>query len=241
MTPLNKVTRWLFDRFYYLRRNTIELNNYSELKKLFRWEDPPVLDRPGLYDFEYPEDVNERRLRDTESIATVMRNAKPRVALEIGTSTGMGTVLMAVNAPESQIFTVNIPPEEILSGAGGKATTIALEKSEIGKLYRERGLKNITQIYANTATWKPDIGQIEFAFIDGCHDKEFVYNDTRKVLHSAKPGCFVLWHDFNLDLVDKHEWIGEVCLGVEKLFRRGLIKGRVYHIRDSWVGIYRVE
>lgn len=224
-----------------IEHSVVELNNFRELKKVFGWKDDPILDRPDIYDFDYIEDVNERRIRDAESLATVMRNAKPRVALEIGTSSGRATVLMSVNAPESAIYTVNIPPEEILSGEGGKLTTVALEKEKIGIAYKERNLTNITQIYANTAKWEPNIGNIDVAFIDGCHDADFVYNDTRKVLKHMKPGGFILWHDFNLELVKKYHWINSVCLGVEKLCRDGLIKGRILHIRDSWLGIYRVE
>lgn len=139
-----------------------------------------------------------------------------------------------------QNFTVNIPPEEIVSGEGGKLTTVALEREKIGIAYRERNLGNITQIYANTAKWEPAIGDIDIAYIDGCHDTEFVYNDTHKILKYMKPGGFILWHDFNLELVKKYHWINSVCLGVEKLYRDGLINGRILHIRDSWVGIYRV-
>lgn len=224
-----------------LDRSIIPLNNYHELQKVFGWTEEPILDRPDIYDFDYVEDVNERRIRDAESLATVMRNAKPAVALEIGTANGMATVLMSVNAPESRIYTVNIPPEEILAGEGGKLTTVAIEREKIGIAYRERNLGNITQIYANTANWQPDIGTIDVAFVDGCHDTEFVYNDTLKVLKHMRPGGFILWHDFNPDLVKKHGWINSVCLGVEKLYRDGLINGRIFHIRDSWVGIYRIS
>lgn len=223
-----------------LEQSVVELNSFQELKKVFKWNEDPILDRPDIDDFDYVEDVNERRIRDAESLATVMRNAKPKVALEIGTANGMATVLMAANAPESKIYTVNIPPEEILAGKGGELTTVALEREHIGIAFRERSLSNITQIYANTATWKPDIGIIDVAFIDGCHDTEFVYNDTRKVLRQMKPGGVILWHDFNPDLVKKYDWINSVCLGVEKLYREGLIRGRIFHIRDSWVGIYRI-
>jgi predicted O-methyltransferase YrrM len=226
--------------FECLEQAIIELNNVSELKKVFNWQYDPVFDRPDIYDFEYVEDVNERRVRDAESLATVIRNVVPGVALEIGTSNGMGTALMASNAPQSKIYTVNIPPEEIVSGEGGQLTTIALEREKIGAAYRERGLTNITQIYANTATWEPNIGTIDVAFIDGCHDADFVYNDTRKVLAQMKPGSFILWHDFNLKLANKYHWIKEVCLGVERLYEDGLLSGRIFQIRDSWVGIHRV-
>jgi predicted O-methyltransferase YrrM len=227
--------------FIHLRRAVIELNDVGELRKVFGWQLEPILDNPTIYDFDYIEDVNQRRVRDAESLATVVCNAKPSICLDIGTSTGYSAALMAVNMPKSQVYTVNIPPEEILSGEGGNMTTIALEREKIGFYYRERKLTNITQIFANTAQWEPNIGTIDVAFVDGCHDTDFVYNDTRKILKHAKPGSFVLWHDFNLELVNKYDWIHSVCLGVEKLFADGLVRGRVFHIRDSWLGIYRIE
>lgn len=241
MSLKGEIARYFqFEAFPNLQTSLIELNNYQELKKVFGWTKDPVMDRSDIHDFDYVEDVNERRIRDAESLATVMHNADPGIALEIGTANGMATVLMSVNAPESRIYTVNISPEEIHAGRGGELTTVAMERENIGIAFRKRELANITQILANTATWNPEFGTIDVAFIDGCHDTEFVYNDTRKILKHMKPGGYILWHDFNLDLVKKYHWINSVCLGVEKLYRDGLINGRIFHIRDSWVGIYRV-
>ncbi len=229
-----------FDFFPLLERSVVELNSFEELKKIYRWSENPILDRPDIYDFEALTDVNERRIRDAEALAVVMKNAQPKVALEIGTSSGMGTALMAVNAPESMVYTLNIPPEEILAGQGGKLTTIALEKEKIGAIYRERGLKNIEQIYANSESWSPNIGNIDVAFVDGCHDTEFVYNDTLKILKNMQPGGFILWHDFSPELVKRYDWIHSVCLGVERLFQHGYLNHEMFHIRDSWTGIYQV-
>jgi len=228
------------EEFPHLQSAVIELNNISELCKVFGWPLAPLLDDTQIYEFKYVEDVNECRIRDAETLATVMRNVDPSVCLEIGTSEGHGTALMALNAPQAQIYTVNIPPEEIIAGEGGKLTTIALEREKIGSYYRQRNLTNITQILANTAHWEPEIGSIDMAFVDGCHDTEFVYKDTCKILKHTKSGSFILWHDFNLDLVRKYQWIHSVCLGVEKLFKDRLISGRVFHVRDSWIGLYRV-
>jgi predicted O-methyltransferase YrrM len=228
------------DEFVNLRRFLTELDNVDELKKVFGWKLDPVLDDPAIHEFESIEDINLRRVRDAECIGAVVRNADPSVCLEIGTAEGHATALMAVNAPQARIHTVNIPPEEIHSGEGGVLTTVAFEREKIGSYYRQRNLGNIQQMLANTARWEPDIGTIDVAFVDGCHDTDFVYNDSRKVLKCMKPGSFLLWHDFNFDLVDKRDWIREVCLGVEKLFAAGLLKGQILHVRNSWVGIYQV-
>jgi predicted O-methyltransferase YrrM len=229
------------ERYPNLARNVIGLNSIHEAKKVFGWTCDPVLSDPVIFEYSHFEDVNERRIRDAESIGVVMRNAHPLIALEIGTAEGHGTVLMAENAPNSKIYTVNIPPEEIESGKGGVLTTFAPEREKIGSFYRSKGLQNITQIYANTATWAPDIGVIDVAFIDGCHDSDFVYNDTKKITKNMKPGSFILWHDFNIGLMKKFGWIDSVCQGVEWLYDDKIISGPIFQIRDSWVGIYRVQ
>lgn len=223
-----------------LERTVIRVNDIREVNRIFRWHHDPLLDRSDIYDFEYIEDVNERRIRDAECLATVAANVSARTVLEIGTASGRATTLLALNAPDASIYTVNISPEEIASGQGGKLTTIALEREKIGAEFRRRNLTNITQIYANTATWEPDIGMIDIAFIDGCHDADFVFNDTVKILRHMRPGGFILWHDFNPDLVQQYHWIRCVCRGLERLCRKGYIRGRIIHVRDSWTGIYQV-
>ncbi len=229
------------ERFPYLTKNVVNLNTLNEVKKVFGWENDPLLTDPIIFEYTHFEDVNERRIRDAESLGIVMRNANPHVSLEIGTAEGHSTALMAENAPDSQIYTVNIPPEEILSGKGGVLTTAAFEREKIGSYYRSKGLQNISQIYANTATWEPNIGTIDVAFIDGCHDSDFVYNDTRKIMKNMKSGSFILWHDFNLQLSKKYGWIESVCQGVEWLYQDKIINGPIYLIQDAWVGIYRVQ
>lgn len=218
----------------------VEVNDVRELQKVFGWDAAALLDDPKLHEFDYPADLNLRRLHDAEVLGTVMANARPAQALEIGTSEGRTTALMAMNSPESVIHTINIRPEEIAAGEGGKAITWALEIDRIGSYYREMGCENVRQILANTATWKPDIGPIGVAFIDGCHDTDFVVGDTLKALSIAEPGAFILWHDFHPGLVRIYDWIHQVCLGVEELCATGAVRGRIFHLRDSWVGLYRV-
>ena len=224
----------------HLKKNVIELNDINELRRVFGWKLQAVLDDPSIYEYRYVEDANQRRLRDAECLATVVRNVRPSVCVDIGTSTGHSAACMAVNAPDAEIFTINISAKQISDGHGGALTTAALGQEQIGSYYRERGLKNITQLIGNTKDWDPKVGSIDVAFVDACHDSEFVYNDTRKLLKHMRSGSFILWHDFNIDLIQKYHWIYSVSLGVEKLIANGLIHDRIFHVRDSWVGVYRV-
>jgi hypothetical protein len=222
----------------HVRSNVLEVRDYACLKKAFGWTRDPILDAPHLHDFDYMPDLNERRVRDAESLLGVCCNASAKTIVEIGTSTGRTTALMARNAPDATIHTVNIPPEEIAEG--GTLVTNAFSREDIGREYREQGCSNVRQIFANTAKWEPAIGPIDVAFVDGCHDTDFVFNDSRKLLAHMKPGAFLLWHDFHPALVEQYGWIRSVCLGVERLYERGLIKGPILHLRDSWIGIYQV-
>lgn len=228
------------DQFCCLRRSVITLKNVQGLKAIFGWkQDPLIIKDPQLYEFTFPGDDKQRRLKDAEIMSVVLRNIKPRICLEIGTGKGYSTALMALNAPEASIHTVNIPPEEF--EAGGKLTTVKLQREETGSYYKNQPhCKNIRQIFANTAAWEPDMKPIDVAFIDGSHDTEFVINDTIKTIKNMRPGSFIMWHDFNPGLVNKFSWIKSVCLAIESLLQKGILKGKIYHVQRSWIGVYRI-
>jgi len=227
------------DRFPLVAANLLEVRSFAHLKKAMGWASDPILEGDHLHAFQYLEDLNDRRLHDAEVIGAACCNGGPACLLEIGTATGRTTALMAQNAPTGKVYTVNIPPEEIAEG--GRNVTFAPSREEIGSYYRSKGLPNIHQILANTARWEPDFGPIDVAYVDGCHDSDFVYNDTRKILKHCRPGSIVMWHDFNPELANVYEWINEVCDGVNRLYADGLVRGRILHLQDSWVGLYKVE
>lgn len=228
----------LADPWPHVTRQVRTARTFGDLKKAMGWERDPILAGDHLQEYDTHLDLNDRRIRDAQSIGGACVNEDASILLEIGTSHGHTTALMAQNAPRGIVHTVNIPPEEI--SEGGKHVTHAISRDDIGRYCRDQGLTNFKQIYANTATWEPDFGPIDVAFIDGCHDASFVYNDTRKVLKKCRVGSLILWHDFNPDLARKHDWLGDVCSGIEKLLARRVIKGRILRLEDSWVGIYRV-
>lgn len=228
----------LMEPFRHLHANVHEVRSLEHLRTAMGWVNTPVVEGEYLYQYEYVEDLNGRRLLDAEIIGTACCNGDPKILLEIGTSFGRTTSLMSRNAPNGTVYTVNIPPEEIQEG--GNNVTFAPSRDEIGKHYREQGLRNIKQILANTKSWIPDFGPIDLAFIDGCHDAEFVYNDTRKVIERCRPGSLIMWHDFNPKLYKKFHWIEDVCCGIDRLYRDKILTGPLLYLQDSWVGLLRV-
>ena len=242
---MTTVPRWLRRamtgrRWPSLERQLTSLRDLAALQTAMSWKKNPLLDDPRLHEYHYPEDANQRRLRDGEviAVACAATNADGTHLLEIGTSLGQTTALMARNAPASLVHTINIPPEEI--AAGGRLTTYAPTREEIGADYRAAGLQNIRQIFANTATWKPDIARIDLAFIDGCHDRAFVINDTLKVLSRCTSGSILLWHDFNPNLTYRFPWIAEVVGAIDELYQDRVLTSPIFHVQDSWIGVYRV-
>lgn len=221
-----------------VRARTLPVRDLACLKKAMGWARDPLLEGDHLHEYRYPIDLNERPLRDAEVIGAACCNGNHQTLLEIGTAHGHTTALMALNAPQATVHTVNIPPEELAEG--GTFTTYCPTREEIGQYYHERGCANVQQVLANTSQWEPDIGPIDVAFIDGCHDAEFVFSDTAKVLAHCRPGSLILWHDFAPELAGVHEWIGDVCRGIERLYREHLLVGPILHLQDSWVGLYRV-
>lgn len=214
-------------------------NSSKELSRLWHWSKEPLLEYLPDVAYAYPEDLNDRRQHDAEVLMNVCRNAVSSAALEIGTSNGLTTLGMALNASEATIYTVDIPQEEAKAGKGGTRITHILESDVVGYHYRQARISNVQQIWANTLTWQPDLPQLDLAFIDGCHDRAFVYNDTNKVLPFIKPGGFIVWHDASPALVRSFDWIAEVCGALDDLVREGKLPGHLFHVRDSWMMVWR--
>ncbi len=223
-----------------IKKHTLEVRNFDFLRQALGWEKLPQIDIEAVDRYRILEDLNERNLRDMQVIlgACANKDAKGCNILEIGTAYGQTTTYMSHNAPLSTVYTLNIPPEEIEEG--GEMVTYCLSHEEIGKEYKKAGCKNVVQILANTLNWTPEMDSIDIAFIDGCHDPEFVYQDTVRVLSKCKKGSIILWHDFNPELVDHYSWVGGVCSAVAKLYEDGHLSNKTLHLQDSYVGLYVV-
>lgn len=224
--------------FACLSQYVLTIRSWQYFKTAMGWQRDPQYDQEHCSSFDYLEDLNGRKFHDAHVVQGACCNERPKTILEIGTSHGRTTKYMSLNAPEATIYTVNLPPEG--EPCAGKHITHLPAEHEIGRLYREAGCSNVRQILANTADWTPDFGPIDVAFIDGCHDADFVYNDTLRILPVCRPGSVIIWHDFNPDLAHVFGWIGEVCHGIDRLLADRVIRGRILHLQDSWCGLYRV-
>lgn len=228
-------------RLSYKRNNLMcfQVDSIDILQRYFHFSRSFKLIESDLDIINEVEDLNNRKLIDAQVLSLIAANARPGKMLDIGTYHGRSATRMAINSPRSTIYTVNIHPNEI--NKGGKLVTGAPSLEEIGSFFRERGIKNIKQIYANTKNWQVpnSINNLSLVYIDGCHDKEFVYNDTKLIIERVRKDGFILWHDFSPLYRDNFPWIDEAMLGVEKLIRDKVIKGYILNVKNSWIGIWQ--
>ncbi len=222
-----------------LEKSFFVVDSINELARFFGFKKDGVLIEDDLDQVRFIEDLNSRRRRDAEVLSLVAANVQPGKLLDIGTHFGRSAARMAVNSPQSMVYTVNIHPDEYAQG--GTLTTECLSVEEIGSYYREKGLTNLTQIYANTKNWiVPDyINDLSLVYVDGCHDKEFVYSDTRLIIDRIISGGFILWHDCSPIYRKQFHWIEEAMQGIERLLSEGIIRGSILNVRNSWIGIWR--
>lgn len=217
------------------------LDSIEELMKLYSFKKKGRLVEEDLDIVKGVEDINGRKKMDALVISTISANLSNAKMLDIGTYHGKSATRMAINSPTSQIYTVNILLKE--EKKGGKLNTEILQKDKIGSFFKEKKIKNIEQYYANTATWDPPqkISKLSMSYIDGCHDKEFVYSDSNLVYPRTKENGYILWHDFSPQHRRYFSWINQSMLGVEKFFRKQRIRADLFIVKNSWIGIWKKQ
>lgn len=182
-----------------------------------------------------------RKRRDAEALCTIAANVHGN-CLDLGTSHGRSAFKLGTNLADGfKVFTVNILPEQF-DDSSGKLITHLLSKEDIGCYYRDAGLQNIEQHYADTSKWQiaDEIDGLAMAFVDAAHDEELVYSDSKLVYDRIAPGGYLCWHDFCPELRHKHHWIDDCMRGVERFIKDyGLSDTEVVHMKDSWVAILR--
>ena len=138
-------------------------------------------------------------LEELVYLAAATRMLRPRKVFEIGTFKGRATAVFAMNAPDAEIITLDLPPN-FSPGADyiGSDAKLVLTRNEV-EFISEHGLqRRVTQVHGDSMHFDPSphTGTVELAFIDGAHTYEHVRNDTEKVAAMMAPRGLVFWHDY---------------------------------------------
>jgi len=139
---------------------------------------------------------------ELEAISTITAFRKPKRIFEIGTFDGRTAINLAANAPNAEVFTLDLPQDNIhktkLRIKTGDKKFIDKPRSGLRFIGTEYEA-HITQIYADSATFDstPYENSIDLIFIDGSHSYEYVKSDTQLALRLLRRGKgTILWHDY---------------------------------------------
>jgi hypothetical protein len=133
---------------------------------------------------------------DILALMSILVDRSPRTILEVGTFNGYTTRLMALNLPDAEIHTIDLPEDFKDTGAGTrppKDDFHLIAARHVGFEYRaDSSIKSIQQHFGDTAEYMFPVA--EFCFIDGSHTYFYARNDTEKALASGAAKTLV-WHD----------------------------------------------
>ena len=158
---------------------------------------------PGIADLEITirHETRDRALNHGEAYVLSLITAwlRPRRIFEIGTASGQATLLMARQAPEAQIDTMDL---------GNEAPSLGQQRgqppwqdlSQIGIAFHGTPAEaQVTQHFADSARfdYAPFRGAIDLMLIDGGHTYEYVRADSAAALQLVRPGGVIVWDDCN--------------------------------------------
>jgi predicted O-methyltransferase YrrM len=140
-------------------------------------------------------------------LAQAAANVAPgREVIEIGTFDGRTTINLALNAPQSPVFTLDLPADHPTRFALAAGEAQYVDKPAPGARFRQDGAsvpdaaQRITQLFGDSATfdWLPHWGRAGLVFVDGSHAYDYVRADTATAMRLVAPGAVVLWHDYGV-------------------------------------------
>ena len=130
------------------------------------------------------------------------KSGKKPLVVEIGSYCGASAIAMAEAAKAGKVICVD-PFVGKHRKNNSKNLTETLFRKNVLKKYKNVTLLKMTSEKASIELWKAEAKfgittkVIDFLFIDGNHEDEFIALDCKLWLPKVKPGGFVAFHDYN--------------------------------------------
>lgn len=138
-------------------------------------------------------------ITEISSLCHLVSALRPRKVLEIGSFRGLTTLNIAMNAPDAEIHTLDLPPNfdpAATQFANNDPNTINAR----GSYYYEGRdeAARLHQHYGDTATFNFEEigGGVDLCLIDAAHSYDYVRNDTIRSLALMAKDSLMLWHDY---------------------------------------------
>lgn len=153
-------------------------------------------------------------IEEVAGLLAIVKFIEAKKILEIGTFDGGTAMNIAANTgEEAQIITLDLPPD--WDGQFAPNTPKALQNLTDRKSVGRRFIgtpqaKKIRQVFGDSCAmdWSQLGGPFDVVFIDGCHYRDYVAQDTQNALRYVRPGGLIIWHDYGYvkdvsDVVDE--------------------------------------
>jgi Methyltransferase domain len=138
-------------------------------------------------------------LTEISCLCHLVAARKPHKVLEIGSFRGLTTLNIALNAPDAEIHTLDLPLDfdPALTRFEHHDASVISSRGFYHYERRDHG-SNIFQHYGDTASFDYEqIGDdVDLCLIDAAHSYEYVRNDTTRVLPLMADNGLLLWHDY---------------------------------------------
>jgi predicted O-methyltransferase YrrM len=164
---------------------------------------------------------------------------RPRNIFEFGTFDGATTLRLAHCCPESKIYTLDLAPEDIEPMRQGDLVKHEVEHVRgqcVGaRLQGTPEAARVTQLLGDSTRfdYSPFAGEMDFIFIDACHEYEYVRKDTQSAMLMLRPGGMIVWHDYEAG------WPGVVRAVDEFGGRTVSGKGdKLWHVKGTALAVY---
>ena len=150
---------------------------------------------------------------------------QPKLIFEIGTFHGAGTLHWAANAPQADVYTLDLPPDTLPS-----LTTTTADEMHVSEHTRKKRMffddhpasQRIHCLYGDSAKYDfgPFTSKVDLFFIDGAHSYDYVQNDSLKALNCCHRGSIIAWHDYGrVGFNGVSRWLHEFARKGHKLHR----------------------
>jgi len=153
-------------------------------------------------------------------LAALVLDQQPTRIFEFGTYEGDATVLLASNASDARVYTLDLDERAVGRVSLDPGTPIRPDRT--GLDYQERLLfrqigghldEQIVELRGDSLTfdYKAYAREMDLVLVDANHQKPYVESDTRNALQMLAPGGTIIWDDYSDDYPD----VGDVLCSPE--------------------------
>jgi len=139
-------------------------------------------------------------LLESTALILLLKRAEAKRIFEFGTFKGISITQLALNLPpESEIYTLDLPEEPTgtrFAIADPEDAVIAIEKGK-GTLVPAALRPCVKFLQQDSAAFDETrfAGRMDFVFVDGAHNYDYVKNDSEKGWRMLRRGGIIAWHD----------------------------------------------